>query len=478
VGLLGKYLTAGGKVLTFSGIPAYVDGEPSTLLNRSITKQTHWIKADTEKMAESIFAMNHPAVSFSTNEVGSLIFHQTRELDNARLVFIANVRDSFQTAGTFTAKGGSVEQWNLFTGQTEAYPFKSENGKVTISYQLPAAGSILLCIKDESKTTVSNPSFTESVIPFADSVVVKRLFPNVLTLDYCDLKLNGKTTENLYVPMAAMKVLQSFGFKDNPWNGVQYKDGTIKTDTFKTNSGFEADFPLTIGEGVDVKNLKIVSERPGIFKVKVNGKVVEPATGEWWLEKGFAVYKAGELLKPGVNTITLSVSPMSIYAELESIYITGDFSTQPQPTGFKLIPQQDLKLGSWTKAGMYFYGNKVSYSHSCDLKKDKGKRYFVRLNSWRGTVCDVLVNGTKAGIIAWDPYELDITGWIKTGTNDVQVQVCGSLYNTLGPHHNTSKLGMVDPGKFVWFKEGKTLRGDDYNFIEYGLFRDFELVVR
>ena len=89
---------------------------------------------------------------------------------------------------------------------------------------------------------------------------------------------------------------------------------------------------------------------------------------------------------------------------------------------------------------------------------------------------DVFVNGSKAGIIAWNPYELEITDFIKTGKNNIEIQVCGSLYNTLGPHHNTSKLGMVDPWKFVWFEKGKTLNGEDYNFIEYGLFEDFELI--
>jgi len=39
-------------------------------------------------------------------------------------------------------------------------------------------------------------------------------------------------------------------------------------------------------------------------------------------------------------------------------------------------------------------------------------------------------------------------------------------------------LGAVDPWKFYWFGEGKTLQGKDYNFIEYGLFRDYELIER
>jgi hypothetical protein len=476
VSLIGKYLQAGGKVLSFSGVPEYMDGSKSELLKNSISDPARWINGIEDNIAGSIFAINKPSASFSAVPAGSLLFHQIRELSDARLVFIANIHDSLSVSGDFSLEGGSVEKWNLFTGKVEDYPFERENKILKIHYTLPAAGSILLCVKEKKQSTVTTSNPSEKVIPYVDSLIAERLFPNVLTIDYCDLRINGKTKKDFYVTQACAEVFREFGFEDNPWNGVQYKDNTIRKDSFANSSGFEADFWLTIDKDVDIKNLKIVCERPEIFKLSVNGQPVQAVKGEYYIDRDFAVYEAGDYLKPGKNKITQKVSPMSVFAELESIYILGDFAVKPQKFGFSIVPSKKLSLGAWTQAGMQFYGNKVSYSHTIDLIPEKDKKYFVRLKSWRGTLADVVVNGTKAGMIAWDPYELDITGFLTPGKNEVKIQVCGSLYNTLGPHHNTKKLGQVDPWKFIWFKEGKTLRGDDYNFIDYGLFEEFEIV--
>ena len=476
--LLEKYMKAGGKVLSFAGVPGYVNGVKSNLLAKAISNPAIWINGKSDKIAESIFAINNPAVSFSASPAGSRIFHQTRELSDARLVFIANVHDSLQTSGDFYLQGGSVEKWDLFTGKTEAYPFERENGLLKIKYDLPAAGSVLLCISQKQKPSVVEAKQPGKAIPFTDTLSVKRLFPNVLTMDICDLRIHGKTRKDMYVTHACVEVFKEFGFDDNPWNGVQYKDATIRKDTFNTASGFEADFWLTIENGVDTKTMKLVCERPEIFKLSVNGQALNPIKGEWWLDRGFAVYQAGEFLKPGKNKITVRVSPMSVFAELEAVYVLGDFAVEPQPIGFKLIPPVKLSLDAWSKSGMAFYGNKVSYSHACDINNEPGKKYSIRLKSWRGTIADVTVNGSKAGIIAWDPYDLDITDLVKNGGNEISVQVCGSLYNTLGPHHSKMDLGAVDPWKFYWFGEGKTLQGKDYNFVEYGLFQDYELIER
>jgi hypothetical protein len=478
VALLEKYIKAGGKVLSFSGIPGYVDGTESELLKSAVSGASNWIVSDEQDITESIRALSKPSVSFSALPAGSRVFHQTRELADARLVFITNVHDSLSSAGSFSLEGGSVEKWDLFTGKTSQYPCETEDGRLKVNYELSPAGSILLCIKEQKQPSVPLVKPSEKLIAFTDSLLIKRVFPNILTMDICDLRIKGKTMQNLYVTHACVDVFKQYGFYDNPWNGVQYKDVTLKKDTFGTATGFEADFWLNIDKGVETSKLKLVCERPEIFKLSVNGNPVAPVEGEWWLDHGFAVYKAGEFLKNGKNKITVKVSPMSLYAELEAIYVLGEFSTEPQPLGFKIVPLKKLELGTWLDAGMQFYGNKVSYIHSVDLNDPAAKKYFVKLKSWSGIMSEVFVNGTKAGIIAMDPYELDITALLKSGKNEIDIRVCGSLYNTLGPHHSDKDLSWSGPSKFYWFGKGKTLKGEDYNFIDYGLFEDFELVVR
>jgi hypothetical protein len=99
----------------------------------------------------------------------------------------------------------------------------------------------------------------------------------------------------------------------------------------------------------------------------------------------------------------------------------------------------------------------------------------VRLNEWKGTVAAVKVNGEQAGIIGWPPYELDVTGNIGSGSNEITVEVYGSLKNLLGPHHDNPRSWRVSPGEFGDGPENQP-PGIDYDIIGYGLMEDFELV--
>lgn len=54
---------------------------------------------------------------------------------------------------------------------------------------------------------------------------------------------------------------------------------------------------------------------------------------------------------------------------------------------------------------------------------------------WKGTVCEVLVNGRSAGIVYAEPYAVDVTERIATGCDRVEVKVVGSNYNLTEPLH-------------------------------------------
>jgi hypothetical protein len=93
-------------------------------------------------------------------------------------------------------------------------------------------------------------------------------------------------------------------------------------------------------------------------------------------------------------------------------------------------------------------------------------------------VSEISVNGKLAGLIAIDPYELDITKFLHKGKNNIKVTVVSSLRNLLGPHHDLETIGQTWPHQFMWVndKQGLTLSGDSYVFVPYGLMKDFELI--
>ena len=136
---------------------------------------------------------------------------------------------------------------------------------------------------------------------------------------------------------------------------------------------------------------------------------------------------------------------MKLLAEIEPVYILGDFGVIPEGIGWSITaPVQELQLGSWKSQRMPFYSWEVQYSKDYQLD-EVGGSYMVQLGKWNGTVAEVYVNGEKAGIIGFDPFRLDITSHLQPGKNKVAVRVVGSHKNLLGPHYNSPEKGFVSP---------------------------------
>jgi hypothetical protein len=255
---------------------------------------------------------------------------------------------------------------------------------------------------------------------------------------------------------------------------VQFKDHIIARDTFSVGTGFTTTYHFTIDKQVRFEKFRAVIEQGSLWKeIKVNGKPVKPVAGKWWLDRSFAVLQIGPYLKAGDNTLSVTANPMSVYAEIEPVYILGDFNLQSADKGWQIVPPGPLKPGSWKDQGLPLYGFGIRYVKNFNLEKT-GNRFELQLGEWKGTVAAVKVNGQPAGIIFSEPNTLDITKYLRKGNNRVEVEVTGSLKNLLGPHHNSPKPGMVGPGH--WWNIKSYPPGSAYDTYDYGLMSDFELL--
>jgi len=163
---------------------------------------------------------------------------------------------------------------------------------------------------------------------------------------------------------------------------------------------------------------------------------------------------------------------MNIFAEIEPVYIIGDFSVKPADKGWIIESPSVYKTGSWKAQGLPFYSRGMTYNKEFMVENSEGK-WQLALGDWKGTVSEVQVNGKPAALIAFPPYSADISGSIVKGINTIDVKVIGSLKNLLGPHHNNSNPGFVSP--WSWRNVKGYPSGNDYQILEYGLFEDFIL---
>ncbi len=474
--LLKQFLEQGGKVISYVDMPKYLEGEATdmfTLLaDEYKSNWQHYPNVETH-----ILALLLPQdISFKTdNNSDSLLFHMRRQLEDGQILFMANSDLEKTARGTVTLKGKAIYELNTFTGEIKNYKYKIEDGNLNFKFHLPPAGSLLLFIDDQQ----ASPSMAEPLKPAYNRIQsspsnIKREMPNILNLDYVTVDVQGNQYNNIYFADAAKHIWQAHGFDSNPWDkAIQYKQTIVEKDKFGANSGFKATYTFNVADDTDLKSLRAVIERPELWQVQINGNAINPDMGKWYLDRSFKIYDISNHVKSGKNEITLNCKPMSIHAELEPIYIIGNFNLESASQGWDIYPSKDIQMGSWKNQGLPFYGQGMSYEKT--LTADSKKGYKIKLNDWQGTVVEVKVNDKHAGIIGWEPCELEITPYIKPGENKISVIVYGSLKNTLGPHHNYKRNGIVSPGNFKSSPDEQSA-GTEYDLLDYGLLEDYEIL--
>ena len=455
--LLERFVKNGGTLIAFS-VPTLVDGSPSEGLKEFFSKNQIKIIMD-QLTPESISKyFSNPTLRFEDVKGGAL-YHHRRILADGQVLFLVNSSLSEPVNGSLKTNGKDAIEMNTLTGEIYGYPSQNIDNKVSLSYTIPPAGSLLLFIPDKKQEDYLIPAKQQNLIPFQASspITVTRNEENALMIDFCDIEVGNELTKDLNTYYAADKVYKYYGFKNgNPWNtSVQFRTNIVDRDTFGLNTGFTATYHFVVKGKFDVSTLKAVVERTSLWTVSINGIEVKPEEGKWWLDRSFSVFNIGTMVKTGDNTITLKASPMKIHAEVEPVYILGDFSVKPAEKGWAIeAPASVYTTGSWKTQGLPFYSWGVTYSKEFNIENAEGK-WEVALGKWNGTIAEVSVNGQPATVIAFPPYDSDITGLIKPGNNKIDVKVIGSLKNLLGPHHNNPKPGLVSPGSW---RNVKTIR--------------------
>jgi hypothetical protein len=474
--LLEKFVSGGGTLIAFAE-PSLIDGSSSDLLRDFFRKNSNKITMAGALTDDVISKLFYTSELFFEGVTGGTLYHHRRILSDGELLFLVNSSTVSSLTGSFKTRGGNAIEMNTLTGEIYGYPVKISGDEFSCSFSLPPAGSLLLFIPKSLKEAIPFPQKPQNMIPVKSSspTIVTRNEDNAIMIDFCDLVLGNEIFKDLNTYYAADKVFKYFGFVNgNPWNtSVQFRTNIVDRDTFGLNTGFTATYHFTIKGKFDITSMKAVVERISMWKVYVNDVEVSPETGKWWLDRSLSVFKIGSLVRPGDNTISLKASPMKIHAEIEPVYILGDFSVKPAEKGFTIeAPASTYNLGSWKDQGLPFYSWGITYSKEFNLEKAEGK-FEVRLGKWNGTIVEVTVNSKPATVIAFPPYRTDVSGLVKPGVNKIEVKVIGSLKNLLGPHHNKPSPGFVSPGSWRGVKAYPA--GKDFQMMEYGLMEEFGL---
>ena len=464
-----------GELYCCGPLPTRIDGQPSSDAE-CLANRPGFVRSSGDKLVNQLRALDPDDVSVTQADGNAgILFHQCRRIQDGQFVFLVNTSIDSSCNGNLKGQAASLQLWDLQTGEIQPYPFAHTDNGVATSFNLPPCGSLLLFLPDTKDEPAREPTATFfKEIPPCSDVTVRRLAPNVLTLDYVDLDVAGESHKAVYCPQAGKLVFQKHGLPaGNPWSRAVQFGSELITKTFPADSGFSASYRFAIEESVP-EALEIVIERPDLYTITCNGKSIEAMSDAWWLDKAFQRLDLSKVAKVGENIVTLSASPLTIWHELEPAYVIGDFGVQAMESGFALVPDCTLKLGSWKEQYMPLYGHSVSYTQHFNVANNSGI-FELDVPRWYGSVAKVIVNGELTGHIAYQHWSLDIEKYIRPGKNTIEVVVVGTLKNTLGPHHAGKMVGRAWPHAFEQGPKNGPPPGDKYDTLDYGLFEPFSL---
>lgn len=473
--LLEAYLKGWGVVFCCGDVPARVDGRPSDR-GQAVSKWATWKRVEASEVPSVLLGRTKDGFALETRKDDKgILFHHRRVMDDGEFLLLVNTSIDAPSLCHVTAMAEGIESWDARTGDMKPFGCGKVEGSVRAWVMLPPCASQLLFLSKKAMEPAKGFKRKESLVEAKGELQVAPLEENVLTLDYVDVAAGGEAKKGIYFYKASQFVFAKNGMPRNPWDSsVQFKDELI-SKRFGPESGFEATYRFTIEERLP-ERLAIVIERPDLYTITCNGKKVSAKKNAWWLDKAFGRIDIRKAAQIGENAVTIKASPFTIYHELESAYVLGTFQLQATDAGFVVVGEAKptLALGSWKSQGYPLYSAGVSYNRKFNLSRPAGQ-YVVGLGKWYGSVAEVVVNGKSAGYIAYQPWECDVTKFVKAGTNTVEVRVIGTLKNTLGPHHNGTLRGSAWPASFQKAPESGPPAGNSYDTIDYGLFEPFTL---
>ena len=276
---------------------------------------------------------------------------------------------------------------------------------------------------------------------------VERLSPNALTVERCDIYLNGALLAADANPVCCVDRLY-----EQAYHAAARSEVCL---VYRFTADFSGDIP---------QDICLAAETEQYTAVQVNGQELLSAASGWWLDKSIRTYPIAACVHNGANEVVLRFTitrPTEIEEqgefegyrnrffypiEPESIYITGDFDvkasgqvTEGMDTlhvagTFALTDATEKTAGEWTAQNLWFYrGNMRLTTHF----ETTAKRVQLSLKELRGTAAAVFLNRNYVGTICRAPFAIALPDSSADGENLLEIVWYGSNRNLLGPHHHT-----------------------------------------
>ncbi len=467
--LLRKYLKDGGKLCAFGKLPERIDGKKADLafLQPNCTFD--------DLVSSCPLSVRGP--DGKPRPIHSMI----RKTEEGRIVFLANPSgNEYRDLRVELKNCRSLCSLDLNTMEYRPIRGKSNpDGSFSALIDLGDSASVLLAEREFSLLPYAEGAKREC-LRLENTVEFVTRPENMIVLDYADYRLGGGAWKDRIAVMGIKDTLLSERYRGEVTLRYTYVMETVP------------------------EKLLLVGEPMKYRSVRINGKDAA-LTDEKRLDRSFLCWDAAPLTVKGNNTVEMTFdyaqrdyvyyvlyggvseslrNCLSFDTEIEPVYLFGLFRTVCDsgfvPTdrnavlydgSFRLAEQKDtVDLNDPLKDGYPFFTGRMKVRSV--LNWHDGMPTLLNLGG-RFAVAELTVNGTPLWARLFDDT-FDLTGLLTEGENAVELTLCNSRRNLLGPHHfpDPEPYG-VGPNVFSCekqWKDGKCASYPDrYSFVRFGI---------
>jgi hypothetical protein len=405
-----------------------------------------------------------PDVTISDEEV----FYLHRVKDDFDIYFLVNTSQQEKRNVEITFEQlAQPELWNTTTGEIKPiHVLNVRNGRLAIRLDFAASESHVVVLKGK----LQKPYLTESnleEIDFDGKTIIGS--SNDLAITVRAVTEKGPQTIRVKgrKPLPTLRTTKKMAFRlegDNAllltswrmnangrdgddFSAMDYDDSTWLP---VTNGAWEMQFPqersastypvmlwyrtsFEVGSLPPNTRLLIDGFSGSSWKLFVNGQEVRDKGKRSRLDAEIKEVDIQPFLRRGRNVIAVQlVATRRTDGILDPLKIIGHFSLHKKRKQYVIEKfKRTIRVGDWTKQGFPFFSGTGVYATEFYLPStyDRG-RLMLELECGED-VAEVSVNGNSRYVLPWHPYRLDITPWVRSGSNTLEVKVTNTLINLL-----------------------------------------------
>lgn len=506
--VLEEFIQAGGRVIFAGEVPDHVDALQSSGAARVAAKASQ-VALEKEAVVEACRAAAEARVftvdgktGRETEEIFSQMRENGRENGSEQILLMLNINreKAYEDVRIRVKAEGCLEEWNCATGERIAITAEKHDGFLEFIADFPPAGERLFIIHENR----GGMNFVhEDIASGAD----ENTMCEKLSADFeKELQVfNGPFEYKLDEPNVCVLDRAAWRIGNNPWQseieilkvdreirrqlGMNLRGGEMLQPWFTGKKESEIRGRITLNFQFYVRDIpsglvELVMEKPEDFVVRLNGRPVDTTSfAGCWVDRCFhRIPLSAECLTEGRNVLELEAD-FHDGINLEALYMLGQFGVTLEGTRKILTVLPDrIAAGDLVPQGLPFYSGKVTYRLDTHIKPQNGERVWVRLNGFDGACVKATSPGRFPRIIAWQPYETDVTEYLQAASDvglesglihepksgpALELELVLTRRNTFGPLHQVPLYTFVyGPDNFI--TEGENF-SEEYMLVPSGI---------